>query len=257
MANVTVGDDFFAPSSSTIHAGDSVVWKWDGSDHNVTSTSHPAAWKASATTTSTTFTFTNTFTNAGTFPYECTVHAFEGMVATIVVTAAAPTPPTVTITNPINGALFAAPATIAIGVTTAATGATVTNVQFLIGSTVVANSGAAPFGAVAQNVRAGIFQVAAIATDGHGLKGTNEVSVQVYTPVSLGAEGGVETAAPGNFQFSYPADVASTYIVERSIDLTNWVPLATNTAAANPATFSDASAPAGAAYYRIVLKPSF
>jgi plastocyanin len=241
---VSVQNDKFVPSISSINAGDSVVWHWDGSDHNVTSTSHPAAWTASATVTSTTFTFTNTFNTAGTFPYECTIHVTEGMLATINV-AAALSPPTVSITNPVSGALFPAPASVTMGAATTDASGTVTNVQFLVGSTVFSNR--------TNNLPAGSYTLSAIATDNNGLKATNTVSIQVFTPISLGS--GAKSSATG-FQFSYPANSGLNYVVQRSTDLNDWISLSTNTATANPTIFTDGHATNNSAFYRVGLLPN-
>jgi plastocyanin len=345
VTTVSVQDDVFVPSSSSIQAGDTIVWHWDGSDHNVTSTSHPEAWTATATVSSTTFTFTNTFNTAGTFPYECTIHADIGMLGTINVAAASspptvsitnPTnaavfsapanvaitaiasvsggtvtnvaffdatsllgsartapfnftalnlpvgdhsltavataagvsatssvvnitvvaplsPPNVTITDPVSGALLAAPASVSIAATTTDTDGTVTNVEFLVGSTILSNRTAAPFTAVTNNLPAGSYILSAIATDNNGLKATNTASIQVFTPIAL-ASGAKSTAT--SFQFSYPANSGLSYVVQRSTDLGTWISLSTNTATANPTIFSDTNATNNSAFYRVGLMPN-
>jgi plastocyanin len=87
--NVSIVNFAFVPATVNINVGDTVVWTWPtGSStgyytssyyHNVTSTSAPQAWPASATLTGPA-TFSNKFTTAGTFPYECTVHLFTGQI---------------------------------------------------------------------------------------------------------------------------------------------------------------------------------
>ncbi len=78
-AAVSVGDDFFNPSSQRVAAGGTVTWTWNGAvDHSVlfpTGTS-------SATQTS--GTFARTFATAGSFPYTCSVHG-STMAGTITV----------------------------------------------------------------------------------------------------------------------------------------------------------------------------
>ena len=251
VTTVSVQDDVFVPSSSSIHVGDSVVWVWDGSDHNVTSTSHPAAWVASATKTSTTFRFTNTFNATGSFPYECTVHAADGMLGTIDVAAAAPPPPpTITITAPVSGTLLAALANVTISATTTDSNATVTNVQFLVGSTVISNVTTTPFMATAGNLAAGSYTLSAIATDSNGLKATYSVSIRVFNPISIA---GGASFSGSSFQFSYSANSGLSYVVQRSADLSQWISLSTNVATGSSETFTDTQAVNNSFFYRVGL----
>lgn len=68
-ANVSVGDNFFDPTATTIAAGGQVTWTWAGSaSHNVTFST------GSNSATQTSGTFNRTFPTAGTFNYQCTVH---------------------------------------------------------------------------------------------------------------------------------------------------------------------------------------
>ncbi len=82
---VTVGDNFFSPSSLTIAAGDTVRWvnAAGGMPHDVTSNS--GAFPSSPTASS--FTYEVTFNTPGQFGYFCTVHG-NSMSGTITVQAA-------------------------------------------------------------------------------------------------------------------------------------------------------------------------
>jgi plastocyanin len=92
----------FAPDSRTIAVGDTVVWQMVGEPHTVTSgtidasnVGHPDGRFDSGTRLAGDQ-YSLTFTEAGTYPYFCIVHADSRMAGTIVVTAAAtpaPTPP--------------------------------------------------------------------------------------------------------------------------------------------------------------------
>lgn len=76
-ASVSVVDYAFNPDNSTVAAGGTVTWTWNGSDqHNVTFSDAASGNQASGT-------YTRTFSTAGTFPYQCTLHS--GMNGTIVV----------------------------------------------------------------------------------------------------------------------------------------------------------------------------
>ena len=68
---VTVGDNFFSPSSLTINVGDTVEWRnaSGGMPHDVTANDG-----SFASQTASSFTFSVTFDEPGTFSYLCTVH---------------------------------------------------------------------------------------------------------------------------------------------------------------------------------------
>jgi plastocyanin len=270
VANVSVIDDSFSPSTTSIHAGDSVVWTWgnDFDSHNVVSSSTPYAWlfpspdggpgttnnQNSANTRNSPFAFTNTFTSTGSFPYVCTPHADEGMSGTVIVAAALP-PPIVDITNPVAGQVFSAPANLTIQASAFDSSGSVTNVRFLIGPTILTNSATAPFFAVTNNLQAGAYTLSAIATDNNGLSASNSITISVVTPNPV-VTGTPAFVATGTFQFSYSTSIGLSYLVQASSNLLNWTALATNTATASPETFTDRNAGGNAAFYRVVLQPN-
>jgi plastocyanin len=81
---VTVGDNFFSPSSLTIQVGDTVEWRnaTGGNQHNVIANNG-----SFSSVTASSFTFSQTFNSAGTVNYHCSIHG--GMNGTITVEAAA------------------------------------------------------------------------------------------------------------------------------------------------------------------------
>ena len=108
-----------------------------------------------------------------------------GLKATNAISIIVDSPPSVTITNPVNGAVFTAPANVTIQASAADTDGTVTNVQFLVGSTVLTNDNAAPFAAVTNNLAAGSYTLSAIAADNNGVKTTNSVNIIVNALPSI------------------------------------------------------------------------
>jgi plastocyanin len=103
--DVTVGPGFdlvFSPSSVTIHPGDQVRWTWASDGHSTTSGSPgmpTGIWDSGIHNHGTIF--THTFNSAGTFPYYCTPHGgCCGMVGTVMVVNAAPTPTPTPVTTP-------------------------------------------------------------------------------------------------------------------------------------------------------------
>lgn len=171
--------------------------------------------------------------------------------------AVANNPPSLAITNPPPGAVFAAPANVAIQAAATNGSGTVTNVQFLVGSAVLTNETAAPFAATAANLAAGSYPLSAIATDNNGMSATSSVSVSVVNPVPINLTSPMRLSS-SNFQFNYSANVGLQYVVQRSANLlaTNWLGVATNTAAASSMSFTDTTATASPEFYRVARLPN-
>jgi plastocyanin len=78
---VTVGNNFFSPTSLTVAVGTTVTWVWNpgGTDHNVTfADGEHSPTQASGT-------WPRTFATAGTFAFHCTIHGAAVMSGTITV----------------------------------------------------------------------------------------------------------------------------------------------------------------------------
>jgi len=263
--NVTVGFNgglVFSPTNVFISQGDKVIWQWaNTTPHSTTSGTNgapgddngvPSGLWDSTVVSGSGHTFTNTFTSAGVFSYYCTLHHSEGMTGEVVVAGAA-LPPTVVITNPLAGAVFAAPASVDIHA--AATGSSaVTNVQFLVNSVVLANVSTPPFSAVAANLAAGNYTLTAIALDNNDLSATNSIAISVVAPVTVSLSGFLKSGS--DFQFNYLDNIGLSYVILRSTNLVTWVPLVTNTAAGNPTVFVDVNATNGLDFYRVGLMPN-
>jgi len=242
----------FVPATTNINAGDRVVWVWNGLNAH-SSTSDTGLWD-SGPIVSAPHSFTNTFNSAGTFPYHCSNPFHATMTGSIIVTAPN-TPPAVSITNPVSGTVLSEPASVTIQASATDNG-TVTNVQFLVGSTVLTNKASAPFFAVTNNLPAGDYILAAIASDNLGAKATNTVNISVVTQLPL-VIGAPQLSTP-SFQFNYTANTGLTYIVQRSTDLTvpDWTSIFTNKAASNPVVFVDDQATNSLGFYRVGRLPN-
>lgn len=83
--DITVGNNFFNPSTFSVAAGTTVTWAWSSSgvQHNVTFDDG-----GPNSTTQGSGEFQRTFTIAGSYPYHCTIHGAAVMSGTITVTAA-------------------------------------------------------------------------------------------------------------------------------------------------------------------------
>jgi hypothetical protein len=178
-----------------------------------------------------------------------------GAKATNSVTITVNALPTVAITNPANGSVFSAPATTTIAASASDSDGTVTNVQFLQDGLVLANRSSLPYSVTVSNLAAGVYALSAVASDNHGGKATNQISVSAVIPVAIILSSPQQVSGT-NFQFNYSANAGLTYVVEQSANLSTWNPLSTNTAASNPVAFVHTNAPASPGFYRVGRLPN-
>ncbi len=246
--NINIVNFAFSPNTATINVNDTVTWTWVGSPHS--STSDTGLWDSGVFGAG--HTFSRAFTSAGSFPFHCSVHPF--MTGTITVQAAN-VPPTVAFTNPPNGSVFAAPASVTLIATASDSDGSVTNVEFLQGASVLANIAIAPYSVSVPNLPAGNYTFSAVASDNGGSKATNALTISVVTPAPINLTA-PRFLPPASFQFSYSATIGLRYVVQRSLDLTQWTSLSTNTAASGSVVFTDEGAGGNQGFYRVGLLPN-
>ena len=168
--------------------------------------------------------------------------------------AVAPPTPAVTITNPVSGAVFVAPANVGIDASASVNSGTVTNVQFFANANALGSVTAAPFTLTSSPLAAGAYRLSAVATAG-GITATSAiVNVSVINPTNVNLSSVNLTG--GHFNFNFSADAGLSYVIQSSSNLLHWVSLATNTAASTSIPFSDTFNPNGATYYRIGRLPN-
>jgi plastocyanin len=247
-ANVSIVNFAFSPTSVNINVNDSVKWTWAGSPHSTTSDT--GLWESGVLGTGATF--THTFTSAGSFPFHCSVHPF--MTGTISVQSAN-VPPTIGISNPTNGSVFAAPATLTLAATASDTDGSVTNVQFFQGAASLTNVATSPYSVSVRNLSTGDYALSAVATDNSASKATNSITIHVVTPVAI-VLGSANRVSSSIFHFDYSANPGLRYVVQRSENLENWTPIGTNTATSNRTPFSDNAATGSPNFYRVQLVPN-
>ncbi|HEV7926400.1 MAG TPA: Ig-like domain-containing protein [Verrucomicrobiae bacterium] len=170
-------------------------------------------------------------------------------------TAPAASPaPTVSITNPVGGAVFAAPANLSIKATAAVSSGTIANVSFFAGTNLLGSATTAPFGVTAANLAAGAYALTAVATAAGVSTTSSVVNITVVTPVPISnSRSGI---VGGLFTFDYTANPGLTYVVEGSSNLVQWVPISTNVASTSPVTFTDSSGLSAQRFYQVVLQPN-
>jgi plastocyanin len=253
--------DVFMPATNNINLNDQVVWVWEGSFHSSTSGAATTnsimpngLWDSGINNPP--HSFTNKFTAAGSFPYFCVNHFNKGMIGLINV-AAADVPPTISITNPPDGATLSAPAAFTLAAPASDADGTVTNVQFFQGATSLGNMATSPYSVPVNDLAAADYTFSAVATDNAGLTATNAITIHVVTvvPIVLSAP---QLLSPTDFRFDYTANPGLSYIIQRAVDLGsgNWTALSTNVATGSPMLFDDTAVSGSRAFYRVVLLPN-
>jgi len=227
-------------SETTIPSGGSGTFTFD-------STSTPAQFMSGAAGQSVAY-----GVNATQFAIEDnSLHSVEFLPTVVLV------PPTVSITNPVSGAVFAAPANVTIQAAVTNGSGAVTNVLFLVGSNALTNETTAPFSAVTNNLAAGSYTLSAIAADNNGLNATNTVTISVVTPVMVSLTNSALISGT-NFHFGYLVNTGLSYVVQLSTNLSGagWIPLVTNLALSNPVVFVDIHATNKSGFYRVGRMPN-
>lgn len=234
---VLIGDYFYNPVNSAINAGDTILWT------NTVNTSHDSTSRSNVWGSPTLAfhgTYAFTFTNTGNYPYYCVFHVIvhpeqTGLVS--VATAPANVFPSVSLTNPITGAKFVAPASIPLQATASDSDGSVTNVQFFSGASLLGNVTAAPYNFTLNNVVASNYAFTARATDNKGAVSTSSV-VNVFVLTNATLQNPVRLPS-GQFKFTVLGIAGQTYLTEGSSNLTNWSPIVTNLAPANSFNVTD------------------
>ncbi len=142
---------------------------------------------------------------AGSYTLTAIASDTEGFKATNAEQITVVGPPSVAITNPFPGEVFASQQTVTIFATASSPGGTVTNVQFLVNGGVLGNSPAPPYAATTTGLAVGTYALSAIASDNYGSKATNSVQITVLPPPAV-----TITAPSGGALFAAPANVTVT-----------------------------------------------
>lgn len=116
------------------------------------------------------------------------------------------TPPSITLTNPVNGAVYVAGTNISIGASASDSDGTILQVEFFQGATSLGIMTNAPFTMVWSNSTPGIYALTARATDNNGIAATSGI-------VSITVAGVVITNPKNNLVLTAPANVAINAVV--------------------------------------------
>ena len=114
-------------------------------------------------------------------------------------------PPVVTITSPVSGAVFTAPASVTLAASASDTDGTITRVDFYYGNTLLISDNTSPYLYTATNVRVGTYSITAKATDNSG-NSTTSTPVEVVVVSSQPPVVSVTNPVSGAV-FTVPASV--------------------------------------------------
>ena len=166
--------------------------------------------------TATSSPYTIAWNNVATGSYTLTAIATDNQGATTtsvgvhVTVVAANTPPSVSITSPLGGATFIAPATITVSADASDADGTVASVAFFANGAPIGTDTTSPFSITWTGVAAGSYTLTAVATDNAGAATTSApASIAVNLPpnrlnVARASNGGVATAS-STYSGNYPA----------------------------------------------------
>lgn len=198
-ANVTVNmvPGFqFSPSTDTVQVGDTVTWvNTDFSFHDTTSgvNGNPSGqWSSGLLSHNSSF--AHTFLQAGTFPYYCTPHRLFGMLGSIVVQPPANVAPSISITNPPDGAPFNAGDDITIIASATDSDGSIAKVEFFVNGNLAGTVTGPTYSITLNSVSAGNYSLTARATDNQGASTTSAAVNVVVNPSTAPAI----TAQPQN-----------------------------------------------------------
>ena len=117
-------------------------------------------------------------------------------------------PPTVTLTSPLSGSVFGAPATIAFSATAADAENRLARVDFYNGTTLLNADSSAPYAFTWSNVTAGAYQLKAVAVDADGAStGSSTATVTVGTTTNQAPSVSL-TAPSSGATFTAPATIS-------------------------------------------------
>jgi probable HAF family extracellular repeat protein len=161
----------------------------------------------------------------------------------------------VTITNPPPNATFQAPATVAIGASVSDLGGAITNVQFLVNGSVIANTASTPYSATANNLGAGSYTLTAVALDNAGLAATNNIAITV-TNGSLTQITILDPSFSGtSFRFSFNTQSGFTYDAQSATPLAptnSWFTFTNVAGNGSSVQVTDPSATNAQKFYRVL-----
>lgn len=196
----------FSPNPAQAVVGEPVFWYDSDGNGPYTIFSASGAWQTFQTDAGL------IFSHAGTFQYYDDV----GDTGTLIVTTNAP--PSVTITNPVNQAVFSVPASFSFSADASDTDVDgLARVEFYVNTTLVDDIFSPPFTTSVTNLAAGSYTLTCIAYDFGGAKANNSINITVggaAPPPTLSA-----TMAANQFVISWGTNNSAGLTLQSSTTL--------------------------------------
>lgn len=233
---ITGNPPAFSPSVLTVTVGDTVTFTGLDGIHTVTGSGTNEAFCGNALST----VCVTTFNRVGSFPFQSLPLGMTGLVTVVGPNLR----PFGRLTSPVDGTVYAAPATIRFAAEAFDLYGAIRQVRFVRGTSssqgVVSTP---PYTLTVSNVPAGDYVYSALITDDSNLASTSApVNVTVVAPVDIQLLS--PTNNGGTFTFDYTANPGLTYIIEGSAEdssPTPFTPIATNIASNSIVTFVDSN----------------
>jgi hypothetical protein len=249
-ATVRVGFFELSPNPVYITAGDAVYWEEDDEDFGPYIISVPSGDYVIPVGFQ--------FPAPGTYTYSVSSVFGGSWNGSVVVSPGVPNePPSVTITNPVNNAVFTAPATFAFAVEASDPNPDdLWDVEFWVNDEMVDDVYLPPYGTTVTDLPAGTYTLTAIAWDFSYVTATNSITITVVDSSAIALT--VSGVVAGNFEFNATGlTVGKSHVLQTSTNLAspaNWVSVATNLAASGTASFTNAVA-TGPHFFRLLQLP--
>lgn len=236
---------YWKPTNVVIAVGDTVMWTNLGNIHSVNPTNTAEVF--CGTGTNNIQSCTVKFLSSGTFSYNCWDHRVS-MTGEVIVVAV---PPVVTITNPADNSIFAAPAIVTVSASATNAGNSVTNVQFLSNGVAIAAATAPPYRLTLSNLISGNYTLSARAMNDFALVTTSApVTIRVAPPPNLIANRWTN----GPLQFTFNTATNASYVIDAGLTVTSLTPISTNAGTGIPQTYFQSNPPPVQRFFRLRLQ---
>jgi len=167
-------------------------------------------------------------------------------------------PPSVSITSPVDGSVFVAPATFTFSAEATDLDGGLSDVEFYIDSSLIDDVLASPFRTRVTDLAAGLYTLQVVAYDLAGARATSSVAITVQAGLASGIMLSTPRTSAGQFIFQAKGLASGKHVVLESCArlgaAANWTALQTNLATSASVSFAIAVAPENH-FFRVIQLP--